>query len=468
VLSNAFKYTEQGVITLSVFAETADKESETTLVFLVSDTGQGMTEEQLSRLFDEYSRFNMRTNRTIEGTGLGMSITRNLVRMMHGEILVQSEPGRGSTFTVRLPQGNAGAGVLGRELVESLRQFRITSTTQMKRTQITREPMPYGSILVVDDVEANIYVARGLLAPYGLTIDSAESGFAAIEKIEQGAAYDIVFMDHMMPEMDGIEATKIMRDLGYTNPIIALTANSVTRQAEIFLEKGFDDFIAKPSDIRQMNILLNKFVRDRHPPEVVEAARLQKSDSHEYAGDIMPPLAADPKLAKIFIRDASKSIAVLETLPKEHGAYSDENVQTYVISVHGMKSALANIGESELSALAYKLEQAGREKNIAVMVSETPIFLKALQEVIKKITPREDDEVKEATEENSAYLREKLLVLKAACAAYDKKAAKDTLAEIGQKAWPRPTRALLETIAEHLLHSKFKEIVSTVDTSDCL
>ena len=291
LLSNAFKYTENGLVKLSLVHETeqgsdllqhewsaleAGKNApDVTLIFTVSDTGQGMSAEQLSKLFDEYARFHQDAKCTIEGVGLGMPITRRLVDLMNGEMLVESELGKGSTFTVRLPQGNAGAGALGREAAEQLRQFHINSSTHMESTQIMREPMPYGSVLVVDDVEMNIYVAEGVLALYDLTIDSAESGLTAIEKIKQGKEYDVVFMDHMMPGMDGIEALEAIRALGYTRPVVALTANAMIGQAAMFREKGFDDFIAKPIDLRQLDVILHKFVRDMHPPAVVEAARWQ-------------------------------------------------------------------------------------------------------------------------------------------------------------------------------------------------
>jgi CheY-like chemotaxis protein len=335
---------------------------------------------------------------------------------------------------------------LGRELAEKLRQFRINGAAYRRRAHIIRDPMPYGTVLVVDDVETNIYVARGLLAPYGLTVDSAGSGFEAVEKIEQGKVYDIVFMDHMMPEMDGMEAAYVIRSRGYTHPIVALTANAVVGQAEMFRANGFDDFLSKPIDLRDMNAVLNKFVRDRHPPEVVEAARRQRSDAQE-SDDETPLASLNPKLAKIFIRDASKSLAVLEALCAKQDAYSDEEIRMYVINVHGMKGPLASIGEAELSALASRLEQAGRGGDAAVMASQTPSFLDALREVIEKLTPREDGEGGGMTDEDQAYLREKLGALKAACAAYNKKAAKDALAGIAQKTWPRPTQERLDAIA---------------------
>jgi len=464
LLSNAFKYTAQGMVTLSLSSETGQEDG-VTLVFTVSDTGQGMTEEQLSKLFDAYVRFNQDANRTIEGVGLGMSITQNLVRLMNGEILVESKPARGSTFTVRLPQSYAGPDVLGREAVDQLRHFRIDSSTQISRRQLVREPMPYGTVLVVDDVETNLYVATGLLAFYDLMVDSADSAFAAIEKIKQGKEYDVVFMDHMMPGMDGIEATKIIRSLGYTRPVVALTANAMLGRAEMFLENGFDDFIAKPIDLRYMNALLNKFVRNAHPPEVVEAARRQAKSASEQEAGARRHLSANPNLAKSFVRDASKALALLETLCEKQDAYSDADMQAYVVSIHGMKSALDNIGEPELACLASTLEQAARTQNTAVMSSETPVFLNALREVIEKITPKDKDEGEdhEITEEDRAYLHEKLRTLQAACAAYDKKTAKTVQRAIEQKAWPRQIRKRLDTIANLLLHSKFKKIVSAVD-----
>jgi len=136
--------------------------------------------------------------------------------------------------------------------------------------------MPYGSVLVVDDVASNLYVAKGLLLPYGLRIETAVNGTEAIEKIKSGNVYDIVFMDHMMPGMDGIEATKIIRDMGYTRPVVALTANAVIGQSDIFLANGFDGFISKPIDSRQLNTALNHFIRDKQSREVIEAARREQ------------------------------------------------------------------------------------------------------------------------------------------------------------------------------------------------
>ncbi|MCL2456057.1 MAG: response regulator, partial [Defluviitaleaceae bacterium] len=256
LISNAFKYTDKGRITLSVGFERAEKG--VTLVIGVRDTGHGMKKEQLENLFSEYSRFHEKTI-SAEGTGLGLAITQRLLSLMNGEIFVESQPDEGSMFTVKLPQGIENDEILGAQAAENLRSFRTGNTK--KRRQIIHEPMPYGRVLVVDDVETNILVAVGLMKPYQLKIETASCGRDAIEKIKRGEIFDLIFMDHMMPEMDGIEVTKILRnDFSYKKPIVALTASAVTGQADIFLQNGFDDFVSKPIDIRQLNVVLNKFV----------------------------------------------------------------------------------------------------------------------------------------------------------------------------------------------------------------
>ncbi|MCL1828483.1 MAG: transporter substrate-binding domain-containing protein [Oscillospiraceae bacterium] len=472
LLSNAFKYTARGTVRLSVGAEPFEdgaSETDVMLVIGVSDTGQGMTEEQISKLFDEYSRFNQEANRTTEGTGLGMSITRNLIQMMNGEISVKSEPGKGSEFTVRIPQGSPASGLIGRELAENLQQFRMNNSTQMKRVQITRDPMPYGSVLIVDDVETNIYVATGLMMPYELKIDSADSGFAAIEKIREGNVYDIVFMDHMMPKMDGIEATKIIRDMGYEHIIVALTANAVAGQAEIFLANGFSDFISKPIDIRQLNAVLNKYVRDKQPPEVIEAAKAGKREKEagkpqgDAGGALKQTPALDPRFAEIFVRDASKSLAVLDDLIKKGGALGEDDLRTYTINAHGMKSALANIGRSEMSSSAMKLEEAGRAGDTGVITEHTPAFLSSLRELLKELTPKKaENAAKGAEDEDRAHLFEKLAELKAACEALNKKEAKNIVSELREKNWSEATGDMLGNVAEHLLHSDFEEVLRVV------
>ena len=459
ILSNAFKYTEKGVVMLLADIEEGNKKNSRniTLVFRISDTGQGMTDNELKKLFDKYSRFNI--DRTKEGTGLGMNITRLLVQMMGGEISVESEHGKGSIFTVRLPQRKVDDGILGKELTKDMEEFNFDILSKMKKSsQIVREYMPYGNVLVVDDVETNLYVAKGLLSPYGLSIETTLNGFDAIEKIKSGSSYDIIFMDHFMPKMDGIEATKIIRELGYTKPVIALTANALTGQAENFLSNGFDDFISKPIDIRQLNATLNKFIRDIHPNDVVDAARQQQ----EKSGVNVLKSSSHPELAGAFIRDAKKSIETLKMLHATNYRRNDD-IQSYIINVHAMKSALANINEDEMSNFAGRLENAGRNKDIELMKNETHAFMDSLSALIEKLKPKAEPAKGELTEDDKIFLHERLLVLKKACADLDKRTAKNILSELKQIALPYSIHEFLDTISKHLLHSDFREAIETAN-----
>jgi signal transduction histidine kinase/CheY-like chemotaxis protein len=388
LLSNAFKYTDKGEVALSVTAEQVRGGLSTaaTIVFKVSDTGQGMTPEQIQKVFDEYSRFNMEVNRTTQGTGLGMNITRNLVNMMNGSISVKSTPGKGTEVTVKLPQRTEGSGVvIGKKMAETLQQFKMSSASQTEKEQITYDPMPYGSVLVVDDVETNLYVAKGLLSPYELSIETANSGFEAIDKVKGGGVYDIIFMDHMMPKMDGIEATKILREMGYDGNIIALTANAIVGQAEMFMQNGFDGFISKPIDIRQLNAALNKMIRDKQPFEIIDAARRQKATRKANQETPQPqpqpqPQSAVSQAKEIFARNTEMAVARLETI------YKNE---------------------------ASKPEQAWQDRGIDMIVAEIPKFVEALRVVSEKLKTA----VKGSAPENEdiGLLYGKLQIMRKAC-----------------------------------------------------
>jgi len=454
ILSNAFKYTDQGTVELSIYSENSESEN-IMVVFRVSDTGQGMTEEQIKKLYDEYTRFNVEANRTTVGTGLGMSITQRLVSLMNGEMTVESEVGKGSVFTVRIPQTRIGTAVCGLELAENLKKFRFQSTAITKKTQFLREYMPYGTVLVVDDVESNIYVAKGMLSPYGLNIDVVYSGFDAIDKIKSGNIYDIIFMDHMMPKMDGIEAVKIIRESGYTGSIIALTANALIGREEMFLSNGFDGFISKPIDSRELNLVLNDLIKNKQPREVIEAARREHKEK-KFKDDVLNKTRTSD-IEKYFVRDAESALRVLEDLNPKINRLTDEELYMYIITVHGMKSALANVGEKELSAAAFKLELAGKDRNLNMLTDETHMFINSLKFLIKKYKLAEETGDTDVTAGDITFLHEKLIDIKSACDALDKQAAKAILKEIKLQKWPHHIDSVLDHIAVCLLHSEFEE-----------
>jgi PAS domain S-box-containing protein len=450
LLSNAFKYTEKGSIKLHVSLERIDNSDDAALVFSISDTGYGMTEEQVNRIFDEYSRFNLTNDHSIEGTGLGMSIVQNLVNIMNGKISVESEVGKGSVFKVSLPQKIHGTSILGKEIAENLQKFRVSNSRQ-KKGQIVYDSMPYGNILVVDDVETNIYIMQGLLAPYELPVDTARSGFETINKIKNGKIYDLIFMDHMMPKMDGIETVKIIRDMGYENPIVALTANAVVGQTEMFLNNGFDGFISKPVDSRQLNIFLKKYVRDKQSLEVIEEANKRKSET-------MPELKLQDNNAmlSIFARDVKRIVPEMSAVFENIKEASEEDLHLFTVNAHAMKSALASIGEREVSGLAALLEKAGKAGDRLTIKTNTREFLNMLKKIILHV--ESETEKKEAsTDENPDYLREQLKNISIACANYDKKAAKTALGNLMVMYWTKGTKALINEISEYLLHSDFEK-----------
>ncbi|MCL1877988.1 MAG: ATP-binding protein [Defluviitaleaceae bacterium] len=249
LLSNAVKYTDEGQVSLTISWKNGQ------LTIIVRDTGKGMTAEQVAQMFELYTRFNAEANRNIEGTGLGMNITKNIVDMMAGEISVESEPNVGTTVTVLLPQPQAGSDVLG-DTADDLVQMRYEDNDSN-----ANQPAIYvqGHVLVVDDVDINLYVAQELLLQYGITVDLAESGAEAIAMANE-RTYDIIFMDHMMPQMDGVEATTHLRSAGYTKPIVALTANTLIGQDETFPNGVFNDFIAKPIDRRLLDAIVTKYI----------------------------------------------------------------------------------------------------------------------------------------------------------------------------------------------------------------
>jgi len=455
LLSNAFKYTDSGKVILSAGYETV--KDGIMLVLSVRDTGHGMTAEQLNKLFVEYSRFNAEKNFAIEGTGLGLAITKRLVNLMNGIMDVESELGKGSFFTVKLPQKIVNTEVIGNEVAANLQQFRMSYMIHRKRGQLVRDPMPYGSVLIVDDMETNVYVAVGLMKLYKLQIDTAMSGQKAIDKIKEGNVYDIIFMDHMMPEMDGIETTKIIRDLGYTEPIVALTANAVTGQIDIFLQNGFNDFISKPIDIRQLNSILNRLIRDKQPQEAIEAARWQKSESSNGSADVQPQVDT-PLLLESFIRDARKAIAWLEEQSLQFE--NEEILQKYIIMVHGIKSSLWNIGETLLSELAFSLEKSGRNKDIEFIKASTPELIKDLRILLEKLesVKKKEYENQEFLQENIEELRNKLHEITEMSSNYDRKGVLDILD--GIKNYSKETKAVLDNILGYILHSEFEEAQS--------
>jgi len=452
LLSNAIKYTDSGSVELSV-KHSVREDGDIDLCFTVSDTGQGMKPEDKAQLFSEYLRFNAAVNRNTEGTGIGLSITQNLVKMMDGVIGVTSEYGKGSVFTVTVRQSAVKCAKIGVTAADSLNSFTYSAKRE-RRAQI-RNIMPYGRVLIADDVETNLYVAEGLMKPYGLKIETVKSGFEALKKIQDGEVYDIVFMDHMMPEMDGIETTRKIRETGYKGVVIALTANALVGNDEMFRKNGFDSFLAKPIGIRQLDDVLNKFIRSRHP----EQARKYGVDGQIAEDGKTSPYEITPRLLKIVRGDAEKA---LMTLSK---AADGGDIKIFITTVHGVKSMSANIGENEISMLAGALENAGQIGDTEFIAANTNRLITKLKVLISRLASEESgnkDDIAADIAEDTEFLIEQLSVIKAACEKYDSQTAYAALGRLKETPCNPQTASEIEEIDLMLLHGDFEEAVNRI------
>jgi CheY-like chemotaxis protein len=236
--------------------------------FYIRDTGIGIHEDNISKLFTDYNQVDTHANREIVGTGLGLSITKNFVEMMDGKITVESKYGKGTTFHLCIRQDFVTDKPIGKEITENLRNFCYTNKKSQANKKLIRPDLSYVRVLVVDDFEANLDVAVGMLRKYKMQVDCVMSGQDAVDCLAIGIpVYDAIFMDHMMPGMDGIETTVKIRNLGteYVKniPVIALTANAIAGNEQMFLDNGFDAFLPKPFTMMNLDSIVKRWIRDK-------------------------------------------------------------------------------------------------------------------------------------------------------------------------------------------------------------
>ena len=245
ILTNAVKYTKEGSITFSI--NSVVKNNVCRLIISVEDTGIGIKQENINKLFNKFERLDLKDNITIEGTGLGLAITKKLVDMMNGKIVVQSVFGKGSKFTVSIDQG----------IVKN-------PTIKVEAINTTHEKIEVKNktVLVVDDNKINLKVAERLLQTYGVLVECVESGFICIDNLKSGKKYDLILMDDMMPRMSGVETLqKIKVEIPeFDIPVIALTANALTGMREKYLADGFNDYLAKPINKDELNRVINEYL----------------------------------------------------------------------------------------------------------------------------------------------------------------------------------------------------------------
>jgi len=360
VLNNAVKYTKKGFVSLSINGEIIG--DSVLLTIKVADSGIGIKKEDLEKLFKDF----VQLNRGVEGIGLGLAITKRLVAAMGGDISVQSEYGKGSVFTIKLPQ-------------------KIRFSKELSNSNITvKFNAPKAKILIVDDIDMNLKVAEGLMQPYKMQVDLRLSGAEAIDAIAKNS-YDIVFMDHMMPEMDGIEATKIIRKDYPDLTIIALTANAVSGTKEMFLANGFNDFLSKPIDTIKLNAILEKWLPEEKLEKAMEVVHKMESnvDLKIDGVDVENALAMLDGNLKLYME-------LLAAFHKDSVNKIDEiknyNNPLYTNHIHALKGTCASIGAFALSEMAKSLEKAGKQRDLTYIEQHSDEFLSALKVVLDKIS----------------------------------------------------------------------------------
>ncbi|MCI7768368.1 MAG: PocR ligand-binding domain-containing protein [Oscillospiraceae bacterium] len=495
LLNNAVKFTHHGEVHLKVSGEVKD-EDEIILKIEVRDTGIGIKNQDMKMLFNSFQQVDSKRNRNVEGTGLGLAICHQLLGLMGGNIRVESEYEKGTTFFVELPQkivntmpefplpdkklmvavrsdneyfkrqlsidlDRIGAEFVDFDFDDSLADLRpdyliveqslipeaqidyinshkdmtciaVTdyasqSAVMLPNQKVIKKPVfamalynamgisninlndaaseadaftftaPDAHILIVDDNSINLAVAKGLLEPLKMQVDTASSAAEAIEKLKQDM-YDLIFMDHMMPEVDGVEATRIIRRLmpDYNGvPIIALTANAVSGAKEMFLEEGMDDFVAKPIEIKEITAKLRKWL----PTKKIIHDTTSKTEQKETVLNI-PGLETEQAVQRLgssalymtVLKEYYKAISVKSEVIENH--FYAERWRDYTIEVHSLKSTSRQIGATALAELAAELEKAGNEGNIALIKEKTEDMLRqyySMKALLSPIFPEEEE-----------------------------------------------------------------------------
>ena len=423
ILNNAVKYTEKGSVSLKITGKrmniTASGKPVMELIVSVSDTGIGISEENIAKLFGKFERVDLEKNSTKEGTGLGLAITKMLLQMMHGDIKVESTYGEGSTFTITIPQL-----VLSEEPVGNFTE-KFEKELGGKKEYHESFRAPDAKILIVDDTKMNLVVATEFLKDTKVNIDTAEGGKEAVALALQNK-YDVILMDQRMPEMDGEETLKVIKsheegpNIG--TPVICLTADAVVGARERYLSKGFDDYLTKPIDSTSLEKMLKKYI----PSEKIELVSIEEKASSEPEAKVSENCdVSEFSVLSGYGIDTEKGTAncggdkdFYLSILKEYQKDADEkktklmtflekgNLKDYAILIHSLKSTSATIGAMAPSKLAKDLEAAANNddkeyilENQDAFLKEYDIVLEAIGKVIseddKTVSSDPDDEILE-------------------------------------------------------------------------
>lgn len=433
LLSNAGKYTQEGSIILK--AERWEEKGKQWIFFEVRDTGIGMASKDVNRIFEKYTQVGEDSEIRRAGTGLGLSITRSLVVAMGGDIQVETSLGEGSVFRVRLPMA-----------VEEERYFDYTEVTKewlekYHKREETEEAeeitviYPKGKAFVVDDMEVNLKVAQGMLALYQIQSRGALSGAMALEELKQ-ETYDILFIDQMMPQMDGIETLRKIRDLGIVAPAVALTAQNIPEEIRRLKENGFDDVLVKPLERKKLEQKLEVYMSEKKQKGRGVQSRNQR--------DVL----------KSYYYQVSEIAENLLCLYRE-------DFETFLIQVHGIKGASQNIGAVLAGNLAEQMEQEGKKGN-RVWVEEkleefSAVLQRTLEWVKKKIeeAPLQRPKKEKLEKSQLMFMAEKL-------EEFELEEAQEELENIMQYSYSARDEEMLFDLERQIVNLEYNEAVKVI------
>lgn len=412
LLSNAVKYTQTGTVTLRLAWEKQEKDT-LLLKISVEDTGVGVKEKDIARIFETFNRLDMEASRNEEGTGLGLAVTHQLVGMMGGKLEVKSEYGKGSVFSFAIPQKIINASPLG--------DFQEQYDKSVRNSISYREKFiaPLAKILVVDDNAMNLAVAQDLLRKTKLQIDVASSGGECLEMLKR-KEYHLICMDHMMPVMDGVQTLHAIRELednpSRNIPVIALTANAVVGAKEFYLKEGFEDYLSKPIEPDKLEDILIQYL----PKELVYLTDDEEisveSDDNEVglneekltdmginAANGLKYMGGSRSLYEKVLRDFREILHEKEEQLKS--MLAKEDVSGYAIIVHALKGNARNVGADELAEEAFELEKKSKAGKLEEVEVQSPILfsmMRTLGENLDRYLETEALEVSVEKEEEPA------------------------------------------------------------------
>ncbi len=394
ILTNAVKYTKQGSVTLTVAYKRTDG-GFIQLRVSVSDTGIGIKKEDIDKLYIAFERIEENRNRSIEGTGLGMSITQQLLALMDSRLEVESEYGKGSVFSFTLNQEIVKSSPIG----DYERALERSLTDRKKYRESFKAP--YAKVLVVDDVEMNLVVFKNLLKKTDIRIDTASSGEMAV-RLAKVRRYDLIFLDHRMPNKDGIETLAEIRadkeSANYDTPAVCLTANAVSGVREKYIAAGFCEYLTKPIDPNKLESLIIELL----PEDLVVVEREEITEEEGQTSvfaatsESPAPAAPDRAILDIYLNSIDEMSDLIEQL------YNSEDWANYTIKVHALKSTSRLVGETEIADLAEKMEHAGDSGDIDAIRENTAHLL----EMYRAVKVKYGADAKEDAEEEKADLPE--------------------------------------------------------------